>query len=130
MDGGAWWAAVHGVTKSWTQLSMNWAGKHIYPWNIIVTVCFRKFYIWTIIMFLFCFSTLCLYVVHVATDTHSSFIFTVVLYSVVWLYHSLLICYILIKVFLILPKRTSYFLLSAMDQFSFPKFILGNYSEI
>ena len=23
MDGGAWWAMVHGVTKSWTQLS-NW----------------------------------------------------------------------------------------------------------
>ena len=21
MDGGAWWAAVHGVPKSWTQLS-------------------------------------------------------------------------------------------------------------
>ena len=21
MDGGAWWATVHGVTKSWTQLS-------------------------------------------------------------------------------------------------------------
>ena len=21
MDGGAWWAAVHGVTESWTQLS-------------------------------------------------------------------------------------------------------------
>ena len=21
MDGGAWWAAVHGVTKSWTPLS-------------------------------------------------------------------------------------------------------------
>ena len=21
MDGGAWWAAVHGVTKSWTQLN-------------------------------------------------------------------------------------------------------------
>ena len=21
MDGGAWWAAVHGITKSWTQLS-------------------------------------------------------------------------------------------------------------
>ena len=20
MDGGAWWAAVHGITKSWTQL--------------------------------------------------------------------------------------------------------------
>ena len=22
MDGGAWWAAVHGVAKSWTQLSI------------------------------------------------------------------------------------------------------------
>ena len=22
MDGGAWWAAVHGVTKSWTRLSV------------------------------------------------------------------------------------------------------------
>ena len=21
MDGGAWWAAIHGVAKSWTQLS-------------------------------------------------------------------------------------------------------------
>ena len=21
MDGGAWWAAVHGITKSWTRLS-------------------------------------------------------------------------------------------------------------
>ena len=21
MDGGAWWAAIHGVTKSWTRLS-------------------------------------------------------------------------------------------------------------
>ena len=21
MDGGAWWAAVHGVTRSWTRLS-------------------------------------------------------------------------------------------------------------
>ena len=21
MDGGAWWATVHGVTKNWTQLS-------------------------------------------------------------------------------------------------------------
>ena len=31
MDGGAWWAAVHGVTKSRTRLSdftfMNWRGK-------------------------------------------------------------------------------------------------------
>ena len=25
MDGGAWWATVHGVTKSWTQLS---------PWTV------------------------------------------------------------------------------------------------
>ena len=23
VDGGAWWAAVHGVTKSWTQLSAH-----------------------------------------------------------------------------------------------------------
>ena len=33
MDGGAWWAAVHGVTKSWTRLSdfiftfMHWRRK-------------------------------------------------------------------------------------------------------
>ena len=34
MDGGAWWAAVHGVTKSWTQLTslslftfMHWRRK-------------------------------------------------------------------------------------------------------
>ena len=33
MDGGAWWAAVHGVAKSWTQLSdftftfMHWRRK-------------------------------------------------------------------------------------------------------
>ena len=31
MDGGAWWAAIHGVAKSWTQLSdftfMNWRRK-------------------------------------------------------------------------------------------------------
>ena len=27
MDTGAWWATVHGVTKSWTQLS-NWADTH------------------------------------------------------------------------------------------------------
>ena len=23
MDGGAWWATVHGVTKSWTRLSVS-----------------------------------------------------------------------------------------------------------
>jgi len=23
MDGGAWWAAVHGIAKSWTRLSMQ-----------------------------------------------------------------------------------------------------------
>ena len=33
MDGGAWWATVHGVKKSWTRLS-----------NLIFT--FLKFYIW------------------------------------------------------------------------------------
>ena len=31
MDGGAWWAAVHGIVKSWTQLSyftfMHWRRK-------------------------------------------------------------------------------------------------------
>ena len=31
MDGGAWWAAVHGVAKSWTRLSdltfMHWRRK-------------------------------------------------------------------------------------------------------
>ena len=31
MDGGAWWAAVHGVAKGWTRLSyftfMHWRGK-------------------------------------------------------------------------------------------------------
>ena len=31
MDGGAWWAAVHGVTKSWRRLSdftfMHWRRK-------------------------------------------------------------------------------------------------------
>ena len=28
MDGGAWWAAVHGVTKSWTRLSNLAAAEH------------------------------------------------------------------------------------------------------
>ena len=27
MDRGAWWATVHGVTKSWTQL--NWLSMHL-----------------------------------------------------------------------------------------------------
>ena len=34
MDRGAWWAAVHGVTQSWTQLSLH---THIY-W-VIVAAC-------------------------------------------------------------------------------------------
>ena len=28
MDRGAWWATVHGVTKSWTQLSNGAHGSH------------------------------------------------------------------------------------------------------
>ena len=27
MDGEAWWAAVHGVTKSWTRLSLGGIGE-------------------------------------------------------------------------------------------------------
>ena len=31
MDRGAWWAVVHGVTKSWTRLSMHiWTHVHIW----------------------------------------------------------------------------------------------------
>ena len=30
MDRGAWWAMVHGVAKSWTQLR-NWAHTHALP---------------------------------------------------------------------------------------------------
>ena len=30
MDGGAWWAAVHDVTKSWTQLSDFTSTFHFY----------------------------------------------------------------------------------------------------
>ena len=33
MDRGAWWATLHGVAKSWTQLSMH---MHVlYSYNII-----------------------------------------------------------------------------------------------
>ena len=51
MDGGAWWAAVHGVTKSWTWLS-NWAEssiylllffKFIFIWKKIVLQCYIDF---------------------------------------------------------------------------------------
>ena len=28
MDRGAWWAALHGVTRSWTRLSAHACGKH------------------------------------------------------------------------------------------------------
>ena len=31
VDGGAWWATVHGVTKSWTQLSTHAAWTPIIP---------------------------------------------------------------------------------------------------
>ena len=33
MDGGAWWAAVHGVTKSRTQLSNFTFPFHFYAWE-------------------------------------------------------------------------------------------------
>ena len=39
------WAAVHGVAK---KLSMNWATASIFTPRISVTVCFRKFYVWTL----------------------------------------------------------------------------------
>ena len=31
MDRGAWWAAVHGVTKSWTRL--KWLSTHMHTWT-------------------------------------------------------------------------------------------------
>ena len=30
MNGGAWWATVHGVAKSWTQLSLSLSFMYIY----------------------------------------------------------------------------------------------------
>ena len=33
MDGGAWWAAVHGVAKSWTRLS-DFTLHEIFPWYL------------------------------------------------------------------------------------------------
>ena len=38
-DRGAWWAAVHGVAKSWTQLS-NW--RTIKRWSHFCSCCFSK----------------------------------------------------------------------------------------
>ena len=35
MDRGAWQAAVHGVTKSWTRLS-NWAHPHSLMWLVVI----------------------------------------------------------------------------------------------
>ena len=46
MDGGAWWATVHGVAKSWTRLSdftslsLSWPSE-TYP---LLRHCFDKFY--------------------------------------------------------------------------------------
>ena len=37
MEGGAWWAAVHGVTKSWTRLS-NFTHSYIHV-CVCVSVC-------------------------------------------------------------------------------------------
>ena len=39
MDGGAWWAAVHGVAKSQTRL--KWLGSSIYPWNDHHSLCHK-----------------------------------------------------------------------------------------
>ena len=33
MDGGAWWAAVHGVAKSWTRLSNFTFTFHFHAWE-------------------------------------------------------------------------------------------------
>ena len=33
MDGGAWWAAVHGVAKSWTRLSDLTFTFHFHAWE-------------------------------------------------------------------------------------------------
>ena len=40
-DGGAWWATVHGVAKSWTQLSNLSTTITFLPlfFNILVTIC-------------------------------------------------------------------------------------------
>ena len=37
MDGGAWWAIVHGVAKSWTQLNdfTHLLSYVIYPWLLV-----------------------------------------------------------------------------------------------
>ena len=42
MDGGAWWAAVHGVAKSWTRLS-HWTSTTSF-W-IKHHVCFQRYYL-------------------------------------------------------------------------------------
>ena len=34
MDRGAWWATVHGLSKSWKWLS-NWVHTHTYTWNLL-----------------------------------------------------------------------------------------------
>ena len=45
MDGGAWWATVHGVTKSWTQMSdftSLWPYKIITKWLFLKSTNFGK----------------------------------------------------------------------------------------
>lgn len=63
------------------------------------------------------FLSMCLFVTQIALDTHGSFIFIVVSYSIVWLYHGLF--YTLIKVFIVLPKRTFDFLVFYLPWNSF-----------
>ena len=45
MDGEAWWATVHGVTKSWTRLSnfTSLQGEYKDIDSHILTICVRKF---------------------------------------------------------------------------------------
>ena len=45
LDGGAWWAIVHGVTKSQTQLSDFTS--HQQPWNLVVFLTFHCSYLCT-----------------------------------------------------------------------------------
>ena len=41
MDRGAWWATVHGVTKSWKQLSLSVSGLHPYCQRASLTMWIR-----------------------------------------------------------------------------------------
>ena len=44
MDGGAWWAIVHGVAKSWTRLS-DFTSLHFISLTLLTLSCFLKFFL-------------------------------------------------------------------------------------